>query len=622
MPSNPIVMILEKILDQLNSFEKNSFLKIVNNIIESTPKNAKEIEKILVDTDKDLKNVDNINIVKVFNVIEDEYTNCIKSEFIEATSQLDILVDILIRDGNCLMSRDWFNTLYENEIRTLKAKIKEFEIEIDSEKSEIDERRKRDYKIYRACLHTAYYNDQINNLDPKITSDEQSILLTLSKMVGLSHEEVKLINYMILGIEKQEIDNLINELKNLGIIFYSKKNLKIFVADEMVRILRNIRGRALADKYRRRVLKQLRESQINQIAKNHNINWRNPLQAKIKSIIKEGIHFDDILINDIHKENAKVSEKKSTLNELIEKGLRIDHIKGVTLEEKVNHLIEYFNDVDRDDKVTISLDGYDKLLNDLDSNLPDLKNIVKTEFELQEDKIFQSNYLLDYNIKPRDILDLVPEKQLKEYCEKLTIKTRGHIINNILENYKDVENLYIENYTHIAYRDLNQLKSNGINIKEADIGVKFENITKNIFIKLGFNVDEKLRKKLSTSRDKMDIILNLANNELILIECKTVKDSGYNKFSSVSRQLKSYINLAQSDDYRVIKSLLIAPEFSEDFEKECREEFELNLSLISAQTLLNIYEGFKKSRLKQFPYKLLMKDVLISEEWILKAIAK
>ena len=108
----------------------------------------------------------------------------------------------------------------------------------------------------------------------------------------------------------------------------------------------------------------------------------------------------------------------------------------------------------------------------------------------------------------------------------------------------------------------------------------------------------------------MDIILNLGNNELILIECKTVKDSGYNKFSSVSRQLKSYINLAQSNDYRVIKSLLITPEFSEEFEKECREEFELNLSLISAQTLLNIYEGFKKSRLKQFPYKLLMKDVL------------
>ena len=615
-------MVLEKILDQLNSFEKNPFLKVLNNIIECTPKNVKEVEKILVDTDKDLKNVDNINIVKVFNLIENEYADCVRSEFVETTSQLDILVDILIRDGNCLMSRDWFNTLYENEIKTLKAKIKAFELDIDSEKSEIDERRKRDYRIYRECLRTAYYNDQINNLDPKITSDEQSILLTLSKMMGLSHEEIKLINYMILGIEKQDIDNLINEIKNLGIIFYSKKNLKIFVADEMVRILRTIRGRALADKYLRRVLKQLREAQINQIAKNHNINWRDPLQVKIKNIIKEGIHFDDILINDIHKENAKVLEKKATLNELIEKGLRIDHLKGVTLEEKVNHLIEYFDKADQDDKVAISLDGYDKLLNDLDSNIPELQTLVRSEFELQEEKIFQSNYLLDYNIKPRDILDLVPEAKLKEFCDKLSIKTRGHITNNILENYKDVENLYIENYTHIAYRDLNQLKSNGIIIKEADIGVKFENITKNILKKLGFNVDEKLRKKLSTNRDKMDIILNLGNNELILIECKTVKDSGYNKFSSVSRQLKSYINLAQSNDYRVIKSLLITPEFSEEFEKECREEFELNLSLISAQTLLNIYEGFKKSRLKQFPYKLLMKDVLISEDWILKAISK
>ena len=63
-------MVLEKILDQLNSFEKNPFLKVINNIIDNTPKNVKEIEKILIDTDKDLKNVDNINIVKVFNLIE------------------------------------------------------------------------------------------------------------------------------------------------------------------------------------------------------------------------------------------------------------------------------------------------------------------------------------------------------------------------------------------------------------------------------------------------------------------------------------------------------------------------------------------------------------------------
>jgi predicted transcriptional regulator len=38
-------MKLEKILDTLNSFEKNAFLKIIDSIIANSPKNAIEIEK-------------------------------------------------------------------------------------------------------------------------------------------------------------------------------------------------------------------------------------------------------------------------------------------------------------------------------------------------------------------------------------------------------------------------------------------------------------------------------------------------------------------------------------------------------------------------------------------------
>jgi len=204
-------MKLEKILDQLNSFEKNSFLKVITNIIDDVPKKSKEIEAILVNSDKDLKNVDNINIAKVLNLVEDEFANFIKSELIEATSQLDILIDILIRDGNCIMSREWFNLLYDHEIESLEIKLKEFEKEIQSEKSEISERRKRDYKIYRECLGIAYYNDELKNQDCKITSDEQSILLVLSKNLGLSQEEIKLINYLIIKIKKESIDKVINE---------------------------------------------------------------------------------------------------------------------------------------------------------------------------------------------------------------------------------------------------------------------------------------------------------------------------------------------------------------------------------------------------------------------------
>src|SRR5690606_18147201 len=128
--------------------------------------------------------------------------------------------------------------------------------------------------------------------------------------------------------------------------------------------------------------------------------------------------------------------------------------------------------------------------------------------------------------------------------------------------------------------------------------------------------------KLNTNKDKIDIVLNLGNNELILIECKTVKESGYNKFSSVFRQLKAYIDLAKINDFKVIKSLLVAPDFSDEFIKDCGLEYELNLSLITASSLLKIMEGFKNSKLKEFPHNLLMRDVLIQEDRILKAIEK
>ena len=296
-------------------------------------------------------------------------------------------------------------------------------------------------------------------------------------------------------------------------------------------------------------------------------------------------------------------------------------IKGTTLDEKISNLINYFNDIELDEKVGISIDGYEKLLIDLCTTLPTINNLVKTEFELQEDDILKSNYLLDYNIKPRDILDLIPSEKLVKFCEAKGINKRGNIISNILHAYKDVENLYLENYVSIGYRDLNHLKENGIIIKEAELGIKFEYLTKMIFRKLGFNVDEKLRKSINTKRGKIDIILNLGNNDLILVECKTVKESGYNKFSSVSRQLKAYTNLVKSKDYKVTKLLLIAPEFSDDFINECELEYELNLSLITAASLLKILDGFKNSKHKQLPYKLLMRDVLIKEERILKAIS-
>ena len=616
-------MKLAKILDNLNSFEKNSFLKIIDSIVTNNPKNAKAIDKILSDSSRDLKSMDNINIAKVLDLIEHEFAEYIKDEFVNATSQLDILTDIITRDGNCIMKQDWFARLYENEIKHINKKLKEFGKSFESDKSGIDEQKKRNYKIYKSCLYTAYYNDQEANLDTKITTDEQSILLTLSQQLELTQEEIKLINYMIVPVNKLEIDKVINDLKNLGVIFYSRKYNTIYVADEVVRILRKIRGKEVADKFFRRVLRLLREPKVNLICKKYNINWRLPLDQKIKAIINQGISFSGVLMNDIYKDDMKVTEKKKFINDLCDKGLKITPpLKGVTLEEKVSNLIKYFEDVERDEKVSISMDGYEKLLMELGDTLPKLNAQLKEEFELQEENVLKSNYLLDYNIKPIDVLDIIPENDLEKFCKAKEIKTRGDLTLNILDAYKDAENLYLENYENIGCRNLNLLKENGIRVKESDLGVKFEELTKTIFSKLGFTVDEKLRKTINTKRDKIDILINLGNNDLILVECKTLKESGYNKFSSVSRQLKAYIALAKSNDYKVIKSLLVAPEFSDDFVKDCGLDYELNLSLIPASSLVHILDGFKNSKHKKFPHNLLMRDVLIQEDRVLKAIVK
>jgi hypothetical protein len=614
-------MKLEKILDQLTFLEKNSFLKIIDSIIIDNPKIAGQIDKILNIDYKDLKTVDNINIAKIFRLVEDDFKKLIHQEFVDTTSQLDILTDILIREGNCVMKQDWMGRLYEKEINKLEVRLKAFSNIISKEDPEIELTRLRDYAIYKECLKVAYQNDDLRNEDRKITSDEQSILYTLGCKLELSQEEIKLINYSIIPISKVPIDKLINNLKTIGVIFYSKKLNTVFVAQEIVKILRDFRGKDIADKFYKRILKQLREPQLNLVCKKHNIDWRQPIDFKINEIISEGISLRNLLTNEIHKEGTLLIDKKKFINELNEKSFKIPNpTKGTSIEEKIQHLINYFNEIETDENVSISMDGYEKLLIDLKKYIPEINDLVRQTFELQDDDVLIVPYLLCRNIKPRDIIELMTDEMINSFCGQKEIKQRGDIIINILNSYMDTENLYIENYENIAERNLLALKENGIQISDAEIGVKFEELTKVIFTKLGFNVDESLRKKINTKNDKADIIINLSNNEIMIIECKSVKEKGYNKFSSVKRQLKSYFEGAEKSGLKVVKSLLIAPDFSDEFINECELEYELNLSLIKASSLINIFDCYKSSNKGYFSYKLLMRDVLINEDRIIKAL--
>ncbi len=617
-------MKLIDVLGEMNSFEKNSFLKILDNIIANEPKEQKEIDRILSSSDRGLKNTDLKDIVRIFTLLQDELSEYIETALGNMDSQIDFVSNILIRDGNTIMRYDWLSQLYEQELKSIKKSTVSLETQLREASSDMDEGRKRDYGIYRACLKSAYENDLLNNQEPKITADEQHILQTLANELSLSQNETQLINYMILPLKKREVDDIINDLKNAGIIFFSKKTNTIYIPNEIVVLLRHIKGREVADKHLRRILKLLKDPQVNLACKKHNIPVKGVLtDEKIKTLINNGISFRKLLADDIYKENTSLTDRKATVNEIAEQGLKFDKPpKGSTIDDKIDTLVNYFEEIDSADAIGISVGGYEHLLIDLEEVFKaKVSKLLKKEFQLQEEEVLNAGMLLDYNIRPRDLIELLDDEMLKTFCTTKAIKTRGNQVLNILDAYKNDDYLELENYTNIGMRDLNALKSNGVVVKEADLGIKFEEITKYIFTQLGLNVDEKMRKEISTNKDKIDIVISLGGNEIIIVECKSVKESGYNKFSSVSRQIKSYVSVAQKQGYNVVKSILVAPEFTDEFVKECELDFDTNLSLLQAESLKNILDSFKSSKIDVFPYKL-FRDVVIREDRIIMAISK
>ena len=616
-------MKLERILERLNSLEKGQFLKIINNL-SSEERNNPKLEAILSRADSNLKNADALQVTQAFEVLTNRYVAFVMEDYSKVSSQLDILLNIITRDGNCIMRLDWFAKLYEEEIKKQKKAIEAFKEDVNADKPSMDASRVRDYKVFAACLRTAYFNDADSNFSPKITSDEQSILDSLAKALELSLDERTMIKYSVLGIKKaSNIEDVVAELKEKGLVFLSKKNNVIYVADEVVSLARKIRGREIADKYFRRVLLQFKEPQINMICRKHGIDSKLQYNEKVEQIIASGVSFSDVLKEDIHKPDVKLMDKKKAITAFCDEKLAITPpIKGATLDDKVDNLIAYFAKQYSDEKIGISSGGYERMLLDLDTYVKGASKTIRSTFQLQEEEVMHGDFLTDYNIMPRDVLELFSSEALADLCVAREIKTRGSVVDNILAAYKDTEDLLVENYESIGFRDINALKENGIAISEAELGATFEDVTKYIFSNLGLVVDEKLRKKLNTEKDKMDILLRTGENSVVLIECKTVKENGYNKFSSISRQVRSYKSLLEKNDFQVDRIIIVAPDFSEDFVADCGDEFSLPITLLKAGSLADIYHAVKESGTNRFTLQMLSRDILVQEDRIIRVLKK
>ena len=610
-------------LSKVNQIEKISFLKILDKYSEENREKNPKIDKILSDSDNVLKKAEDTNIVQLFNLLRDEYIEHLKHGIKFSNFQIELVVEIFVRDGNQMMSRDWFDKLYKRSLKNLSNHIKVLKTQIENDKTDISPERKRDYIIFQKCVNTAYTNDIEINRDQQLSREEKTILHTLSKSLDLSSEEEKAITYSVIAPEKYNIDDVVNELKETGIVFFNRKSNTIFVPDEIIYLLRKILDIELPFKYLRRILKHLKDPEINLIAKKHNIDRKFSRPEKINAILNQGVNATSLLSNDMFQDKVSKGDRAKKIQELIIKDLDISVPKlGRSLEERVHILLDYFRNQEKEDSTSLSKDGLGKLVSLLIEFKPDLNKIVKAEFELQEDEVMQPDLLTDYGIGPRDLLYLLPKKELIEFSKHNKINSRGNNVLNIIDSFRDVQDLYLDNYVEIGCRDINSLKDKGLVVKESELGSLYEKLTKDLFVKLGFNVDEKLRAKVNTARSKMDILINLGGKDVIIAECKTVKDKDYNKFTAVSRQLKSYEALCKKNGYHVNQVIVISNEFTEDFIGECEYEYDIGISLLISSDLLKIYEGLRESHLGELPVRLITKGGALNGDRIVKALSR
>ena len=356
---------------------------------------------------------------------------------------LDLITDIFIKDGNSIMSRDWFNELFQAEIKELRSTISDFKklFDMESNPFDSDSHRIRDYKTFKACVQTAYSNDLKSGAIEKITLDELSIIQTLKSSLGLSNEEARGIYYLIVGekeLEHLDIDKIITMARDECTLFHIRKQNTIFIPDEFISILREIKGISLPDKFTRRILKALPDKQINMIKKNHGIK-ETERHHKIEAIIKQGINIYDILSEEIYSPDEKIPARMETLKDLIENKLEI-HLTsmGRTMADRISNLVSYFKEQDSDSNIGISRDGYEKMIRDLIYFNGGIESQIREEFQIQKNVKLSAENLLDYSIRPRDILYLLPNNRVMNFCAHKDLSTRGkNKINVILGNYRN-----------------------------------------------------------------------------------------------------------------------------------------------------------------------------------------
>ncbi|WP_166839230.1 hypothetical protein [Rheinheimera pleomorphica] len=624
-------MKLSHVLSTLNQIEKSKFITCLDKLCSSAASSDEVISKALSKVNRQIKDASGSEITHLFNAVAIQYQDSIREKLALSDASMALLINILTRDGNGIARISWIEQLYTREWEALDALAQQIQQDLDSNLTE-DYGHAHRLKIFRDCLNVAYTNDERINRQANITDDERSILNTLAHHLKISHDEVVAIEHLSEPIKagKQTVENCLQELRDMGVIFINRKTSEVLIPDEVVTVLNQIQGKELADKHLLRILRVLSDAELSNILKSYGKRIRGVSRGeKISTILHSGIAVRDMLSRDLFDEADNQNKRKERLKQLIA-DLDIDADKiGFTLDERIDVILQSLNSAADREFDAISATGYKEMFDSLVQNFqgtdatgaPEtLVQRIRYEYELEETEEINVERLRALSITPHDVLYLLNNDEVKELRDNLKLPRKGNPRTNILEAFANANDKLIENYAALAKRDLSALKAVGIEINEADIGVKFEEATKTILEQLELDVDEELRKTINTAKDKADIIISISDDDIIIGEAKTCKEGDFAKYSATSRQIKAYVNRCENQGKRVAQVLIIAPSFSQDFIESAEMDTEVNISLLTAEGLKQIHDAYKAKRRPNFSARLLTKGGLLKAELIAKSI--
>jgi len=614
-------MKLNQVLSIANQVEKSKFITNLDKLCFDAAKNNEKLAKRIENIDGQIKNASGSEITQLYSAVRDFFKASVKEQIMMNSAQINLLVNILSRDGNCVARISWIESLYTKEWSALQLLAKELNAEIETSDGNLVSGRPTALRIYHACMKEAYTNDQRVNRDSKITDNERGMLNVLGAQLNLTIDECAALEHLVEGIPKDGVMDALNVLRDMGVVFISKKRHEVCVPDEIVELLNEIQGKDLADKLRLRLLRTFSDAELSNVLKTHGRKTRGIDRAnKIITIIHSGIGAQGLLANDMHAPEDNQNQRKERLKHLIS-DLEIETDKlGTTLGERIQLIISSLSNATEKEFESLSASGFKGLLNKLEEHFPAIMKVIKSQFELEDNEIIDTEKLRALSITPYDILYLLSNDEVKAVRDSMGLPKRGNPRFAILECFADATDKLIDNYDMLAKRDVNALRDAGSEVAEADIGVKFEEVTKAIFELLDLNIDEVVRKEINTSKDKADIIISLSDDDIIIGEAKTCKSGDFAKYSTTSRQVKAYANRAESIGKRVAQVLIIAPSFSDDFIESAEMDTEVNISLLEAKGLKLILDAFKAKRNPKFSAKLLTKGGLLKAELIAKNI--